>query len=142
MNNLNSVLIEGVVVSSPQLSETAKGKSFCEFVIASRRCFKDAAKDGALNEAVSFIRIEAYEKLAETCCKTAKRGRYIRVVGRLKQTGWTGEGEMRYPKIVLSVEHIEVRPDVHLSEEDLSGIEKLGFEAGDGGDAVWEKSEC
>ncbi len=108
MNSLNSILIEGNIVRDPQLKATPKGTPLCTFSVASNRFIKQ--NDGVEKE-VSFFDVETWANLAENCGTLGKKGRGVRVVGRLKQDRWTdGDGKPRtHVKIVA--EHVEFRPE-------------------------------
>jgi primosomal replication protein N len=82
MNNLNSILIEGNLVRDPEFRSTPKGTALCKFSLASNRFFR---QDSDLEKEVSFFEAEAWGKLAETCNNQGRKGRGVRVVGRLKQ---------------------------------------------------------
>ncbi|MCL2191047.1 MAG: single-stranded DNA-binding protein [Treponema sp.] len=108
MNNLNSVLIEGNMVRDPLYRTTPKGTPVCTFSLASNRYLR---QDAGVEEEVSFFDIEAWTRIAEACNSQGKKGRGVRVVGRLKQDRWTdGEGKSR-SKIRIVAEHVEFRPD-------------------------------
>jgi single-strand DNA-binding protein len=105
MNNLNSVLIEGTLVREPTYKETA---NVCTFGIASSRFYKNG---GGLEEEVSFFDVEAQGKLAGNCYDLGRKGRGVRVVGRLRQDRWTDdEGKVR-SRVSIVAEHVEFRPD-------------------------------
>ena len=95
MNHLNSILIEGNVVHDP---ETENG--VCKFVIASDRFYTvgvDRKKE------VSFFAIVVIGKLAEVCGEYLKKGRGVRVVGRLEQEQST---------IKIIADHVEFKPEI------------------------------
>jgi single-strand DNA-binding protein len=108
MNNLNSILIEGNMVRDPQLRATAKGTSLCTFSLASNRYFK---QDSGMEKEVSFFEIETWAKLAEACSNLGKKGRGVRVVGRLKQSRWTGNDGKQNSRVSIVAEHVEFRPE-------------------------------
>jgi single-strand DNA-binding protein len=108
MNNLNSILIEGNMVRDPQLRATAKGTSLCTFSLASNRYFK---QDSGMEKEVSFFVIETWAKLAEACHNLGKKGRGVRVVGRLKQSRWTGNDGRQNSRSSIVAEHVEFRPE-------------------------------
>jgi len=108
MNNLNSILIEGNLVREPVYRTTAKGTPVCTFSLASNRFFK---QDSQLEKEVSFFEIETWSKLAESCGSLGKKGRGVRVVGRLKQDRWTGSDGKSHSKIMIVAEHVEFRPE-------------------------------
>lgn len=108
MNPLNSILIEGNVVRDVVLDETAKGSKFCKFSIAANRCYK--SETGTFETEVSFFDVEAWGRLAELCAENCKKGRGVRVVGRLKQGRWTDNSGNKMSKIGIVAEHVEFRP--------------------------------
>ena len=107
MNNLNSILLEGNLVRDPEVKATPSGTPVCSFSVASNRWYK---QNEQLEKEVSFFDVEAWSKLAETCGQTLKKGRGVRVVGRLKQDRWNdGEGKQHY-KVKIVAEHVEFKP--------------------------------
>jgi len=114
MNNLNSILIEGNMVRDPLFRSTPKGTPVCTFSLASNRFFK---QDTGLEKEVSFFEIETWAKLAEACSSLGKKGRGVRVVGRLKQDRWTGTDGKPRSKISIIAEHVEFRPELKKSGE-------------------------
>jgi single-strand DNA-binding protein len=108
MNNLNSILIEGNLVNDAELRQTPKGVLVCNLRVANNRFFKG---DEGLEKEVSFFDIEAWSKLAESCQKQGKKGRGIRVVGRLKQDRWQDNEGKGKSRIFIVAEHIEFKPE-------------------------------
>ena len=122
MNSLNSVLIEGNIVADCTIKVTPNGSSVCNFTIATNRYSK--ADDG-FNKETSFFDIECWGRLAESCNNLGKKGRGVRVVGRLKQNRWNdAEGKPR-SKIIVVGDHVEFKPlfksDTDKAEENDSG---------------------
>jgi single-strand DNA-binding protein len=114
MNNLNSILIEGNLVKDPLFRSTPKGTPVCTFSLASNRFFR---QESGLEKEVSFFEIETWAKLAETCSNLGKKGRGVRVVGRLKQDRWTGTDGKPRSKISIVAEHVEFRPEFKKDQE-------------------------
>lgn len=108
MNNLNSIILEGNLVRDALLTEPAPGFKKCAFSIGVNRFFKNR-KNEDVNEA-SFFDVEAYGKMAEYCGEKAKKGRGVRVVGRLKQDTWKDESGKNASRIFVVAEHIEYKP--------------------------------
>ncbi|MCL2373867.1 MAG: single-stranded DNA-binding protein [Treponema sp.] len=120
MNNLNSILIEGNMVRDPLLRTTSKGTLVCSFSIASNRFFK---QDSNLEKEVGFFDVEAWGKLANACANHGRKGRGVRVVGRLKQDRWVGSDGKNHTKVAIVAEHVEYRPDFKKTgESSESGI--------------------
>ncbi|MCL2763249.1 MAG: single-stranded DNA-binding protein [Treponema sp.] len=107
-NNLNSILIEGNLVRDSALRTTPKGTSVCTFSLASNRFFR---QESGMEREVSFFEVETWSKLAEVCNSLGKKGRGVRVVGRLKQDRWTGSDGKQRSRITIVAEHVEFRPE-------------------------------
>jgi single-strand DNA-binding protein len=117
MNNLNSIIIEGNMVRDPLFRYTAKGTALCTFSIASNRYYR---QDSTLESEVSFFDVEAWSKLAESCNDLGRKGRGIKVVGRLKQDRWNGPDGKQRSRVSIVAEHVEFRPEL---KRDLSAEE-------------------
>lgn len=98
MRNLNSILIEGLVLASPPLASHTgpEGLLYCTFSLASG---SDAPS----------IPVIAYSRLAARCTELLYEGSSVRVVGRIAQdveaTATTGSFRLH-----VIAEHIEVQP--------------------------------
>jgi single-strand DNA-binding protein len=129
LNNLNSILIEGNLVRDPELKYTQKGAAVCSFVLASNRFFK---QDEEMQKEVSFFEITTWSRLAEVCGEYLKKGRGVRVVGRLKQDRWTSpEGQSR-SKVSIVAEHVEFKPQMKKDGDGKDGEEKTDPATADG----------
>ena len=137
MNNLNSVLIEGNMVRDPLVRSTSKGTSICNFTIASNRYYK---QDANFEKEVGFFDVEAWGKLGVACGNLGRKGRGVRVVGRLKQDRWTGNDGKSHNKVAIVAEHVEYRPEFKKSSETDSEASELA-EAVDGYGATSEEDD-
>ncbi len=108
MNQLNSLILEGNLVRDAVLSEPAPGFKKCHFTVGVNRFYKNK-KNEDVNEA-SFFDVEAYGNMAEYCEAKAKKGRGIRVVGRLKQDTWKDPDGKFASRVYVVAEHIEYKP--------------------------------
>ena len=122
MNNLNSVLIEGNMVRDPLIRATPKGTQVCNFSIASNRYYR---QDANLEKETGFFDIEAWGKLANSCGVHGRKGRGVRVVGRLKQDRWTGVDGKSHNKVAIVAEHVEYRSDYKKADEAASETDDL-----------------
>ena len=122
MNNLNSVLIEGNMVRDPLFRSTQKGTSVCNFTIASNRFYK---LDSNFEKETGFFDVEAWGKLADVCTSQGRKGRGVRVVGRLKQDRWTGNDGKSHVKVAIVAEHVEYRADFKKATDAASEAETL-----------------
>jgi single-strand DNA-binding protein len=114
MNNLNSILIEGNLVRDPLYRTTPKGTPLCTFTLASNRFFK---QDTGLEKEVGFFDVESWAKLAENCNNLGRKGRGVRVVGRLKQDRWNGSDGKKNTKMAIVAEHVEFKPEFKKNEK-------------------------
>ena len=114
MSNLNSVLIEGNMVKDPIVKTTTKGAQVCNFSIASNRYYR---QNSNIEEEVNYFDVEAWGKLSEICSHQGKKGRGVRVVGRLKQDRWTTEDGKNRHRVSIVAEHVEYRTDYSKADD-------------------------
>ena len=107
MNNLNSILMEGNLTRDPELSYTQKGTAVCKLGLASNRYYK---QDEEYQKEVSFFEVTAWGRQAEVCGEYLKKGRGVRVVGRLKQDRWQDPEGNNRSKVTIVAEHVEFKP--------------------------------
>jgi single-strand DNA-binding protein len=115
MNNLNSILIEGNLVRDPELSYTPKGTAVCKFSLACNRSYK---QDDEFQKEVSFFDVSTWTRLAEVCGEYLKKGRGVRVVGRLKQDRWTDPDGKPRSRVEIVAEHVEFKPQIKKQDDD------------------------
>ena len=108
VNNLNSILIEGNLVRDPESRTTPKGTKVCTFQLASNRFYK---QDSDIEKEVSFFTVESWGKLAESVGNHGRKGKGVRVVGRLKQDRWQDREGKAQSKVSIVAEHVEFRPE-------------------------------
>jgi single-strand DNA-binding protein len=118
VNNLNSILIEGNLVRDPEVHTAPKGTTVCTFSIASNRYFK---QDSCMEKEVSYFNVETWAKLAESVGNQGRKGRGVRVVGRLKQERWTDRDGKTQSKVVIVAEHVEFRPELAKTAAETAG---------------------
>ncbi len=107
MNCLNSIIIEGNLVRDPLLKTTPNGHQVCSFAVATNRSFR---QNDQFEKEVSFFDVETWSKLAQTCGEVLRKGRGVRVVGRLKQDRWEDASGKSMSKIKIVAEHVEFKP--------------------------------
>lgn len=107
MNQLNSVIIEGNAVRDAELRTVAGDKKLCSISIATNRYL--SKPDGTFTQNTSYFDVDCWEKLAEISASQIKKGRGIRVVGRLVQDTWTDKDGKNCSKIKILAEHIEFK---------------------------------
>ena len=97
-NELNSIIIEGTLITDAAECESPDGAPVCSFTIANERFYR---RPSGIEKEVYFFEIEAHLGLAEAM----KKRKRVRVAGRLKQAGSEG-------RTVIAADHIEFRPDL------------------------------
>ena len=107
MNDLNSVLLEGKLTRDPDLSVTDKGTPVCTLVVVSNRSYKI---DELQQKDVSCFEIQVSGKLATMCGYYLKKGRGVRVVGRLKQDRGLDIDGNESLHVLIVAEHVEFQP--------------------------------
>jgi len=117
MNNLNSIIVEGNLVADPELSFTPAGTPVGKFRLACNRYYK---QDGVRREEVSFLDIESWSRLAETCAEYLHKGRGVRVVGRIKQDRWDDPDGRHQSRVKIVAEHIEFKARPKVETPDLA----------------------
>lgn len=125
MNNLNSILIEGNLIRDPQTRTTTNGTMICTFSIATNKYYK---KGEMLEREVSFFDVETWSKLAEACYARGKKGRGVRIVGRIKQERWNDKDGKARSKVILVAEHVEFRHESKKLEETVQQEEFVAEE--------------
>ncbi len=107
MNNLNTVLMEGTLIRDPERSNQVTGSSQCRLSLANNRYY--FGRNGKWVQDASFFTVWVSGPVAESCLKFLKKGRGIRIVGRLKQIRYSMGGFSR-EKVAILAEHIEFQP--------------------------------
>ncbi len=124
MQQLNSLIIEGNVVRDPELRETPKGTSVCNFSLASNRSYKAGT---SYEKEVSFFSVEAWGKMADIAAQNCPKGRGVRVVGRLKQGRWTGSDGKNYSRVFIVAEHIEYKPIFNRTDASIAASQDATY---------------
>lgn len=92
--SLNKVLLIGNLTRDPELRYTPSGAAVCSFGIATNRFY--VASDGTKKEETEFIKIVAWNKLAELCSQLLSKGRKVYVEGRMQTRSWeTPDGQAK-----------------------------------------------
>jgi len=108
MNSLNSILIEGNLAKDPDLKKTAKGTFVCNFTIASSRYFM---VDGEYQQEIDFFDVTVWSELAEICGEKLKKGRGVRIIGRLSQSRWKDEQGKNRSRVYITADHVEFKAE-------------------------------
>ena len=102
MNNLNTVLIEGLLTRDPELGNAPAQVQMCRLSLANNRYFRGKEK---WEQEASYFTVYVYGKVAGACLTYLKKGRGVRIVGRLKQLTWR-TGGLQSEKIIILAEFL------------------------------------
>jgi len=92
---INRVLITGNLTSDPELRYTPDGQAVLSFQIASNRRYPNK-KTGEWQEDTTFVRVTAWQALAERMGERLHKGSAVFVEGRLQSRSWeTPDGQKR-----------------------------------------------
>ena len=122
MNNLNSILIEGNLTKDPIIKTTTKGTQICTMKVALNRWYKLDDHSPDFEKETSYFDVETWAKLAEACYTKGKKGRGVRVVGRLKQSRWNAPDGKLHSRVSIVAEHVEFRPEFKKDEKSAMDI--------------------
>jgi single-strand DNA-binding protein len=86
MGYVNKVIIVGNLGVTPELKQTAAGKSFCHLRLATNEVFKD--KEGTRQERTEWHRVTVWQETALHCVKYLNKGQMVYVEGRLEHRSW------------------------------------------------------
>jgi len=123
MNNLNTVLVEGLLTRDPERLVTSSESVACRLPVANNRYYI-SPKDGEWKQDTSFFNVTVFGPVADACLQYLKRGRGVRVVGRLKQLRYV-EGGIRRERVTILAEHIEFAPEKKTEKEEIPEVEKI-----------------
>ena len=102
-NDLNSLILEGVISGKPILNETST-TSVLNFTVETTHYYKNRAGEDV--EEKSQFKVVVYGSM---CNLSLKDGVGIRLVGRLKQNKWTDSEGASHSEVQIVAEHIEFR---------------------------------
>ncbi len=103
------VVIEGNLTRDPNLTTLPSGSKVCNFSIATNYYYRNKEKE--MVGEVTYVNINTWGGLAETCEKYLRKGRGVRIVGRLKQERWDDDEGNPREKFLIVAEHVEFQSD-------------------------------
>lgn len=96
MSYVDMATIEGNATRDPVLKTTRTGKNICSFSLAVNHFSKEDAEPK-----VSYIDVDTWDKLAEFCSESVKKGRRVMVMGTLRQERWEGQDGKKQSRIKI-----------------------------------------
>lgn len=100
---MNKIIVIGNVGTDPEMRYTPNGSSVTSFRLATNRRWNSA--DGEQHEETEWFRVNAWNRLAETCNQYVTKGMKVYVEGRLQSRPWiTNDGEPRSGNEIYALE--------------------------------------
>ncbi len=124
MRQMNSIVVEGNLTRDPDFRQTPKGTSVCMLSVASNRYYK---VDEETRSEVSFFNVETWAKVAETCNEYLKKGRGVRVIGRLKQDRWVDQEGKNRDRVLIVASQVDFKPQFR--KEQAGAADDVGTDA-------------
>ena len=91
---MNKMIVIGNVGRDPEMRYTPGGAPVTEFSVAAS--FRWNSADGEQREETEWFRVNAWNRLAETCNQYVTKGMKVYVEGRLQSRPWIGnDGQPR-----------------------------------------------
>lgn len=107
MDHLNNLLIDGTLITNPEVVATNNENRLVKFAIASESLFIDT--EGNKQKEIPFLSVATRGSLADLCLNRLGKGITVRIVGRLTIARWrTAAGEKR-TSIELLAQHVEYK---------------------------------
>ncbi|MDQ6695378.1 MAG: single-stranded DNA-binding protein [Chloroflexota bacterium] len=82
VRTLNKIMVIGNLGKDPEMKYTQSGKPVTTFSLAVSRTKK--SQDGQTQEETEWFRVEAWDRLAETCNEYLKKGSKVYIEGRFQ----------------------------------------------------------
>jgi len=130
---VNKMLIIGNVGSDPEMRYTPGGNPVTSFSVATNRRY--TTSEGEQREETEWFRVNAWNRLAETCNQYVTKGMKVFVEGRLKSSPWVGNDGQ--PRAGNEITANDVRFLDRRTAEDNEGEGTAGAPAGDVEDLPW-----
>jgi single-strand DNA-binding protein len=102
---LNRVLLIGNLTRDPEVRYLPSGVAVTTFDIAVNERYRDRNQE--MREETLFIRIETFQKLAETCAQYLKKGRRVFAEGKLRMDQWEGKDGVKHSRPVIRAQNIQ-----------------------------------
>lgn len=106
MNGINQIILEGNVVTDVYYTIVPIPHARVE--ILSLRIYRDS--DGNVTEEKSCFEVEGFDALAESMKEYCRKGRGMRIIGRLKQNRWKDGDGVERGRVFVVAEHVEFKP--------------------------------
>jgi single-strand DNA-binding protein len=118
MAYLNRVEIIGNLGADPEMRCTQSQVPVCNFSVAATERFKD--KSGQAQEKTEWVKVVAWDKLAENCVKYLSKGKAVYVEGKLSTRMWEKDGQKHYATEVVAT-NVQFLTPANASQQQTQG---------------------
>ena len=101
---LNEAQLIGRVGNDPESRYTPSGSMVVNLSLATTRHYKNKQTNEKVEE-TEWHRVVAFGRLAEIIMEYVKKGRLIRIVGRIRTQSWEKDGVKRYSTEIMCSPH-------------------------------------
>lgn len=102
----NTITITGRATADADLRFLANGKPVSTFTVADDFGSKDRQTGEWIKKGTTFLRVEAWDHLAEECAEKVRKGVLVSVTGQLQQREYEHNGEKRQAYEIKNVSQI------------------------------------
>ena len=108
MRGVNRVFILGRLGHNPEIKKTINQNSYVDLSIATHR---PSRQDDIWTEQTEWHQVRTWEKHAEICAQTLKKGSPIAVEGHLRTDSWNNSDGERRSKTYIYADKIHFLPN-------------------------------
>ena len=102
---MNHISITGNLGKDPEMKFTPTGRKVTTFSVANNRRWTD--DKGEKHEETTWLNIEAWNGLGETCAKYLQKGRKVLVEGRIDVRPYTDKDGARRDWVCITASNVE-----------------------------------
>lgn len=99
-------VIVGNVGRDPEMRYTQGGTAVCDFSVAVSRKWTDQ-RSGEQREKTTWVRVSAWNKLAEVCNQYVKAGMRVLVTGEVDASAWIGQDGAAKATLELTAKEVK-----------------------------------
>lgn len=100
---MNKIILIGNLTGDPEKRATSRGTSVTSFTIAVSRRF--SSENG--EKQTDYFRIQAWNKLADSCARFLAKGKKVAVIGELQARTFTGKDGQTRLSLDVSADEVE-----------------------------------
>lgn len=101
----NNVILQGRLVTDPELRQTNEGKSVCTIFVASQREYSRAEENK-----VDVVKCEAWNGAAEYVARNMKKGTMVNILGGIRCRKWQDENNKTRVDQFVHIDDIGLAP--------------------------------